>query len=176
PSFVVRDLDLFNDTFQTTPFFRDDNFNSPLGDSSVVQVSASKGYKQGSMFYRLNNGAFTSVPLAKCVPALPTFFFADVPPGSYAANTTLQYYYSVTDSQNTVATYPVDAVASQHYLSASILPVKYPTNLPLGCTDSLASVLFVNRFSGREPVNLLAQSLTNLGFKYDTWDVNGPTS
>jgi len=176
PSFVVRDIDLFNDTFQTTPFFKDDNFNSPLGDSAVVQVSASRGYKQGSMFYRLNGGAFNSVALQQCAPALPTFRFADVPPGSYPANTSLQYYFSVTDSTNTTATYPVDAVSNQHYLSASILPLKYPTNVPLGCTDSLASILFVNRFTGREPQVYNAQTLTSLGYKFDTWDVNGPTS
>jgi len=176
PSFVVRDIDLFNDTFQTTPFFRDDNFNSPLGDSAVVQVSASRGYKQGSMFYRLNGGAFNSVALQNCAPALPTFFFGDVPPGSYPANTSLQYYFSVTDSTNTSATYPIDALSNQHYLSASILPMKTAINLPLGCSDSLASILFVNRFVGREPLAQIPQTLTSLGYKFDTWDVNGPTS
>lgn len=176
PSFVVRDIDLFNDTFQTTPFFRDDNFNSPLGDSAVVQVSASHGYKQGSMFYRFNNGAFNSVALQHCAPALPTFFFGDVPAGSYPANTTVQYYFSVTDSQNTTATYPVDAITNQHYLSASILPVKTATNPTLGCTDSLATILFVNRFTGREPATYITQTLSSLGYKYDTWEVNGPTS
>jgi len=187
PSFVVPDnagtnniplpgVDLFNDTFRTTPFFKDDNFNSPLGDSAVVQVSASRGYKQGSMFYRFNGGAFNSTALQRCAPALPTFFFADVPPGSYPANTTMQYYFSVTDSANATATYPVDAIANSDYLSASILPVKYPTNLPLGCTDSLASILFVNHNVGREPQPYIAQTLTSLGYKFDTWDVNGPTS
>ena len=176
PAFVVRDLDLFNDTFQTTPFFRDDNFNTPLGDSAVVQVSTSRGYKQGSMFYRLNGGAFNSVPLTNCMPALPTHYFADVPPASYPANTTLQYYFSVTDSQNVTVTYPSDAISSQNYRSASILPVKTAINLPLGCVDSLASILFVNHFIGREPQSTLAQTLTSLGYKYDTWEVNGPTS
>ena len=176
PNFIVRDIDLFNDTFQTTPFFRDDNFNSPLGDSAVVQVNASRGYKQGSMFYRLNGGAFNSVPLQHCAPALPTYFFGDVPAASYAANTTIQYYFSATDSQNTTATYPVDAIASQHFLSASILPVKTAISLPNGCTDSLASVLFVNHFSGREPQTYMATALNSLGMKYDTWEVNGPSS
>jgi hypothetical protein len=176
PSFVVRDIDLFNDTFQTTPFFVNDNFNSPLGDSSVVQVSTSRGYKQGSMFYRLNGGAFNSVALQKCHPALPNHYFADVPAGSYAANTTMQYYYSVTDSTNTVATYPTDATTNQHYLSASILPVKTAINLPLGCSDSLATVLFVNHVAGREAQTYVSQTLTSLGYKYDTWEVNGPTS
>ena len=173
---MVRDLDLFNDTFQTTPFFLDDNFNTPLGDSAVVQVSASRGYKTGSMFYRINNGAFNSVPLQVCAPALPTFKFGDVPAGSYPANSTLQYYFSVTDSTNATATYPTDAVTNQHYLSASILPVKTATNPTLGCTDSLASILFVNRFSGREPQTYITQTLSSLGYKYDTWDVNGPSS
>jgi len=176
PNFVVRDLDLFNDTFQTTPFFRDDNFNSPLGDSSVVQVSASRGYKTGSMFYKLNSGSFISVPLQICLPAIPNSRFADVPAGSYPANTTLSYYYSVTDSQNVTATYPADAVTNSHYLSASILPVKTAINLPNGCSDSLATILFVNRFIGREPLTQLTQTLTSLGYKYDTWEVNGPTS
>ncbi len=176
PGFVVRDIDLFNDTFQTSPFFKDDNFNSPLGDSAVVQVSASRGYKQGSMFYRLNGGAFTSTPLQHVAPALPTFFFADVPAASYPPNTTLEYYFSVTDSMNTISTYPTDAISNSHYRSASILPVKTATNLSLGCTDSLASILFVNHFAGREPQTYLAQSLTSLGYKYDTWEVNGPTS
>ncbi len=109
-------------------------------------------------------------------PALPTFRFGDVPAGSYAANTTLQYYFSVTDSLNQTATYPIDATTNQHYLSASILPLKSATNPSLGCTDSLASILFVNRFIGREPVAQIPQTLTTLGYKYDTWEVNGPTS
>jgi flagellar hook capping protein FlgD len=176
PNFIVRDIDLFNDTFQTTPFFSNDNFNSPLGDSAVVQVNASHGYKLGSMFYRLNNGAFNSVPLQRSAPALPTYFFADVPAGSYPANTTLQYYFSATDSLNTVATYPLDAITNQHYLSASVLPTKTAINIPNGCVDSLASVLFVNHFSGREPQTYIATALTSLGMKYDTWEVNGPSS
>jgi hypothetical protein len=176
PGFVVRDIDLFNDTFQTTPFFRDDNFNSPIGDSAVVQVSASKGYKNGFMYYRLNGGSFNSVPLQKSLPALPTHYFADVPPGSYPANTTIEYYFAATDSLNATAYYPADAITNQRYRSASILPVKTAINLPLGCTDSLASILFVNHFVGREPVNYFGSALTSLGFKYDTWEVNGPTS
>jgi hypothetical protein len=55
PIFVQRDLDLFNDTFRTTPFFGNDNFNTPLGDSAVVQVTTSRGYKNGFMYYRFNN-------------------------------------------------------------------------------------------------------------------------
>lgn len=176
PSFAVRDIDLFNDTFQTTPFFRDDNFNSPLGDTTVVQVSTSRGYKNGFMFYRLNGGSFNSVPLQRSAPALPNHYFADVPPGSYPANTTLEYYFAATDSQNATAYYPVDAITNQRYRSASILPVKTPIYLPLQCTDSLASILFVNHFAGREAQTYMTQNLTALGYKYDTWEVNGPTS
>jgi len=176
PSFIVRDLDLFNDTFQTTPFFRDDNFNTPLGDSAVVQVSASRGLQSANMFYRLNGGSFNSVPLQKCLPALPTHFFADVPPGSYAPNTTVEYYFAATDSQNSTAYYPSDAITNQRYRSASILPVKHPINLPLQCSDSLASILFVNHFAGREAQTYMTQNLNMLGMKYDTWEVNGPTS
>ena len=176
PGFVVRDIDLFNDTFQTTAFFRDDNFNTPLGDTTVVQVSASHGYKNGFMYYRLNGGSFNSVPLQRVAPALPTHFFADVPPGNYPANTTLEYYFAATDSQNTTAYFPSDAITNQRYRSASILPVKTAINLPMGCSDSLASILFVNHFSGREPQVYMTNALSALGFKYDTWDVNGPSS
>jgi len=176
PNFIVRDIDLYNDTFQTTPFFRDDNFNTPLGDSTVVQVNASKGFKDGFMYYRLNGGSFNSVPLQKSLPALPTHFFADVPPGSYPPNTTLQYYFAATDSQNATAYYPTDAITNQRYLSASILPLKTAIYLPLGCVDSLASILFVNHFVGREPQNYFGSALTALGMKYDTWEVNAPTS
>src|SRR5258705_6610013 len=106
PSFVVRDIDLFNDTFQTTPFFRDDNFNTPLGDSTVVQVSASRGYKQGSMFYRLNGGAFHSVPPPLSAPALPTPFFSDVPPATFPGKKERQAHFSLTDTPNGDATHP----------------------------------------------------------------------
>jgi len=176
PSFIVRDLDLFNDTFQTTPFFRDDNFNTPLGDTAVVQVSASRGLKNSFMFYRLNGGSFNSVALQKCLPGLPTHFFADVPPGSYAANTTMEYYFAATDSQNATVYFPLDAITNQRYRSVSILPTKHPINLPLQCSDSLATILFVNHVSGREAQTYLTQAMDQLGMKYDTWEVNGPTS
>ena len=177
PRFAPRDLDTFQDAFFTSPYMgRDDNFNTPLGDSAVVQVNVSRGYKQGFMYYRMNGGSFTAVPLARSSPALPNVFYADVPPGSYPANTTVQYYFAVTDSQNTTGYYPEDAPNSQAYLSASILPVKSATNPALGCTDSLSSILFVNNNAGREPEPYLASALKAWGFKLDTWDVNGPSS
>jgi hypothetical protein len=176
PSFVVRDIDLFNDTFQTSPFFRDDNFNSPVGDSTVVNINASFGYQQGFMHYRTGTGAFSTVALQNVAPALPTRFFADVPAGIYPAGTTLQYYYSATDNLNATSYYPPDAVTAQHYLTASILPIKTATNPVGGCFDSLATILFVNHFSGRETSPRIADALKALGHKFDTWDVNGPSS
>jgi hypothetical protein len=176
PSFIVRDIDLFNDTFRTTPFFRDDNFNAPVGDTTVVNVNASFGYKQGFMYYRTGPGAFSTTPLARVAPALPTRFEADVPPGSYPAGTTLEYYFSATDSLNTTAYYPTDAITAQHYLTASILPVKTATNPAGGCFDSLATILYVNHFSGRETSPRIVDALKALGHKLDTWEVNGPSS
>ena len=72
PSFISRDIDLYQDSFFTTPFmYRDDNINTPVGDSVVVQVNASRGYKSGFMYYRLNNGSFSAIPLQMSTPALP---------------------------------------------------------------------------------------------------------
>jgi hypothetical protein len=176
PSFVVRDIDLFNDTFHTTPFFRDDNFNAPVGDTTVVNVNASFGYKQGFMYYRTGPGAFSSTPLARVAPALPTRFQADVPAGSYPAGTTLEYYFSATDSLNNTAYYPLDAITAQRYLTASILPVKTATNPAGSCFDSLATILYVNHFSGRETSPRIVDALKALGHKLDTWEVNGPSS
>jgi hypothetical protein len=176
PSFVVRDIDLFNDTFQTTPFFQTDNFNTAVGDTTVVNVNTPLGFKQGFMFYRTAPGAFSSTALQRVAPALPTRFQADVPSAIYPAGTTLEYYFSATDSSNNTATYPSDAVSAQHYLSASILPLKTATNPANSCFDSLATILFVNHFSGRETSPRIAETLTALGYKFDTWDVNGPSS
>jgi hypothetical protein len=177
PSFIVRDIDLFNDTFQITPFFANDNFNSPVGDSAVVNVNASFGYKNGAMFYRTSStGSFSSVPLVNVAPALPTRFYGDVPAGSYPAGTTLQYYFSATDSLNQTTYYPTNAPTTQQYLSASILPIKTATNPGMSCFDSLATVLFVNHFSGRETSPRISDALKSLGYKFDTWEVNGPSS
>ena len=176
PSIITRDIDLFNDTFKTTSFFVNDNFNTPLGDSAVVQVSASRGYKTGLMYYRFNGGSFSSTPLASSTPALPTFRYADVPAGNYPANTTLEYYFAVTDSLDQVSYAPANAPTAQKYFSASILPLKTAINPALSCFDSLATILFVNHFSGRETSPRIAEAMTALGYKFDTWDVNGPTS
>ena len=176
PSIITRDIDLYQDTFKTAAFFANDNINTPLGDSTVVQVSASRGYKSGFLFYRLNGGSFSSVPLAQSTPALPTFRYADVPAGNYPANTTVEYYFSVTDSIDQTADSPTNAPTLQRYYSASILPLKTATNPSLSCFDSLSTILFVNHFSGRETSPRMADALRGLGYKFDTWDVNGPTS
>lgn len=177
PTITGRDADLFQDTFETEPFmYRNDNFNTPVGDSAVVQVSATRGYKTGAMYYRLGSGSFTAVPLQASASSLPNSRYADVPAGSYPANSVLQYYFSVTDSQDVTAYYPWDAPNSQSYLSASILPLKSSTNPPLGCTDSLAHILFVNNFAGREKEATIATALKAWGYKFDTWDVQAPSS
>ncbi len=176
PIIIQRDLDLFQDTFQTTAFFNDDNINTPLGDSAVVQLNVPRGYKTGFMNYRINGGSFQAVPLAIGTPALSTFRYADLPPGNYPSNTTVEYYFAVTDSNNATSTLPVDAVDAQNYFSMSVLPIKTATNPALACFDSLASILFVNNFAGREPRPYIADALKALGYKFDTWDVNGSTS
>lgn len=176
PSFVPRDIDLFNDTFKTTAFFVNDNFNTPLGDSAVVQTNTSRGYKTGFMYYRFNSGSFSSAALQQADPALPNHRFADVPAGNYPAGTVLQYYFAVTDSVDSTAYLPKNAPTTQTYYSAAILPVKSATNPALGCTDSLAKILFVNNTYGRETEPTLAKAMTAQGYKFDTWDVNGPTT
>lgn len=176
PIIIQRDLDLFQDTFETTAFFKDDNINSALGDSAVVQVTSPRGYKNGFLHYRVSGGSFLSVPLVVAAPALPTIRYADVAPGNYPSNTFVEYYFSVTDSLNTTATLPADAIGGNQYFSVSVLPLKTATNPALACFDSLASILFVNNFAGREPKPYFAEALKGLGYKFDQWDVNGPTS
>ena len=176
PIFIQRDLDLFNDTFRTTAFFGNDNFNTPQGDSAVVQVSTSRGYKNGFMYYRFNNGSWSSVALTQSAPSLPTYRYADVPPLAYPAGTNLQYYFAVTDSADSVGYLPKNAPSTQTYFQAAILPLKTAINPVLGCTDSLAQILFINNNAGRETESSLAKAMTAQGYKFDTWDVNSPTS
>ena len=177
PIFVARDLDLFQDTFKTTAFFDGgDNFNTPVGDSAVIQVSTPRGYKNGFMHYRLNSGSWFSIPLQLSDPALPTFRYADVPMGNYPANSTLWYYFAVTDSTDSTSYLPTNAPSAQVFYSASVLPLKSAMNPALGCLDSLATILFVNNARGVETEATIAKALTAWGYKYDTWDVNSPTS
>jgi len=178
PVYTQRDLDLFQDTFKTTAFFKDDNFNTPLGDSAVVNVSTTRGYKSGFMYYRLvnNTTAWSSTPLLPSATALPTYHYADVPPGNYPAGSVLQYYFAVTDSVDSTAYLPAQAPQTATYFSASILPTKSAINPALGCTDSLAQILFVNNNNGQETAPLIASALSAQGYKFDTWDVLSPTT
>lgn len=176
PIFIQRDIDLFNDTFSTTAFFKDDNFNTALGDSAVVEVSCSRGYKTGFMYYRFNGGSWSSTPLGKSAAALPNLRYADVPAAAYPANTNLEYYFGVTDSTDATTYLPAGAITDGTYFQAAILPLKTATNPANACFDSLATVLFINNYSGREPKNLWADALKAQGYKFDTWDVNAPTS
>lgn len=176
PILIQRDLDLFQDTFHTTAFFQDDNVNSALGDSAVVQVTTPRGYKTGFMYYRVNGGSFQARPLTVVAPALPNLRYADVLPGNYPANSTVEYYFAVTDSLNQTTMLPWAAVDENEYFSMSVLPLKTPLNPNLACFDSLAPILFINNFAGREPKPYFAEALSALGFKYDVWDVNGPSS
>ncbi|HEU4334574.1 MAG TPA: FlgD immunoglobulin-like domain containing protein [Candidatus Eisenbacteria bacterium] len=176
PILIQRDLDLFQDTFQTSAFWNNDNINTPLGDSTVVQLNVAGGYKNGFLHYRLNGGSFAAVPLAVSSPALNTFRYGDLPAGNYPANTKVEYYFSVTDSQDVSATLPIDAVDAQNYFSMSVLPMKTAVNPALACFDSLAPILFVNNFVNREPRPYMADAMTALGYKFDTWNVLGPTS
>ena len=177
PIFIARDLDLFQDTFRTTAFFNGgDNFNTPVGDSAVIQVSTPRGYKNGFMYYRLNTGSWFSIPLQISDPAVPTFRYADVPMGNYPANSTLWYYFAVTDSTDSTSYLPTNAPSAQVFYSASILPVKSAINPSLGCTDSLATILFVNNARGVETEATMAKAMIAQGYKFDTWDVNAPTT
>ena len=176
PAFIQRDIDLFQDTFQTTPFFKDDNVNTALGDSAVIEVTTASGYKTGSMFWRRNGGSWNSTPLLPAATALPKLRYGDLPAGSMPANSLIEYYFTVTDNSDSTGWLPAGAKNGSAYFTVSILPLKTAINPTLGCFDSLATILMVNNNYGREPKNLLADALKGQGYKLDVWDVNGPTS
>ena len=170
PSIVVTELDLFQDTFNTAPFWADDNINTPSGDSTSVRLSASHGLKQATFFYSLNGGSFASLPLTPFGPSIPAAYSADVPAGSYARGTRVRYYFSVTDSLNATVTLPSDALAASHYFDATVLPaIQSPSGT---CAGDTAKVLYVNAFSGPGGGASMDQSLTSLGLRFDRYDVN----
>jgi hypothetical protein len=172
PSIFAAEDDLFQDTFNTAPFFGTDNFNTPHGDSTSVRLSASRGLKLASFFYSLNGGSFTSLPLVAFGPSIPTAYSSDVPAGTYARGTQLRYYFSVTDSQNAVATLPSDALAASHYFTATVLPaIQSPSG---SCGGNTATVLYVNAYSGLDGAASMDQGLTSLGLRFDRYDVNAP--
>jgi len=172
PSIVATELDLFQDTFNTTPFWADDNINTPSGDSTSVRLSASRGLKLASFFYSVNGGSFASLPLVPFGPSIPAAYSADVPAGSYARGTRIRYYFSVTDSQNTTVTLPSDALAASHYFNATVLPaIQSPSGT---CAGDTAKVLYVNAFTGPDGGASMDQGLTALGLRFDRYDVNAP--
>src|SRR5258705_9388550 len=83
PSIVASEQDLFQDTFNTAPFWANDNINTPSGDSTSVRLSASRGLKQATFFYSLNGGSLSSLPLPPFRASIPSPHFAHVPPGSH---------------------------------------------------------------------------------------------
>ena len=173
PSIAVVEGNLYNDTFKTTPFFGNDNFNTPNGDSVAVSIGAARGLKSASLLYSLNGAAFNTIALTKVGSSAPNYY-GDVPAGSYARGSDLRYYFSATDSMNAVVTLPTDAVASSHYYRATVLPaIQTASGL---CADDTARVLYVNASAGPDAQTGITQSLTALGARYDRFDVNAATS
>lgn len=174
PSVSASEQDLFQDTFNTAPFFVNDNFNTPSGDSASVRLSASRALKQASFLYSLNGGSFTSLPLTPFGPSIPTAYSSDVPAAAYARGTQLRYYFSVTDSLNATATLPSDALSASHYFTATVLPaIQTPSGT---CGGNTATVLYVNAYSGLDGSTSMDQSFTALGLRFDRYDVNAPAN
>jgi len=174
PSIVASEEDLFQDTFKTTAFHSNDNFNTPRGDSVSVRLSASRGLKAAQFFYSLDGGAFLSLPLTPYGAAIPSAYSADVPAGAYARGTTLRYYFAVTDSLDATATLPLDALSASHYLNATVLPAIQSASGT--CAGNTANVLYVNAYAGVDPSPSMDQTLSALGLRYDRYDMNAPTS
>src|SRR5687767_1192627 len=174
PSLSTSESSLFQDTFQTSPFFGNDNFNTPRGDSTAVRVAAGNGLQQ-ALFHRSINGTpFVATALTPVGAAAPDIFYADVPAGSYARGTVLRYYFSATDNLGNTVTLPVDAVTAGHYFTASVLPgIFAPT---AACPGDSARVLYVNAFAGPEGGTGIDQSLAALGIRYDRFDVNAASA
>jgi hypothetical protein len=172
PTLSASEIDLFNDTFLTTAFYKDDNFNTARGDSLAVRVGASRGLQSASLYYRLNGGSFSSVPLAPVGSLAPGVYYADAPPGSYPRGTVIQYYFAATDSLNETATLPLDALSASHYFEATVLPA-VQSAAPF-CPGDSANVLYVNGAYGAASPTVLDPSLTALGLRYDRYDINAP--
>ena len=170
PSLAAVETDLFQDTFRTTAFFGNDNFNTPLGDSTVVQAGAAEGLQAVTFHYSLNNAAFVPTPMTRV--GTTNRWFADVPAGAYARGTQLRYYFSATDLVNAVATLPLDAIPAQHYFRATVLPAIH--SVSGGCPDDTARILYVNAVSGPDGTTPIEQSLAALGARFDRFDVNAP--
>lgn len=174
PSITAGEADLYQDTFQTTPFFATDNINTPRGDSLVVRVAASRGLKTKFLHYSLNGGGFTSTPLVPTGGSAPNAFQGDVPPGTYPRGTVVRYYFSATDSLDETVTLPPDAVAASHYFSVSVLPsIQAASGL---CAGDSARVLYVNSEAPIDGTPGIAEGLAAIGLRYDRYDVNAAAS
>ncbi len=171
PALSTTESNLFQDTFRTTAFLGDDNFNTPLGDSTTVRIGAAEGLQAANLVRSIGGGPFTQVPLTPVGAAAPDIYFGDVPAGASPRGTTIRYYFSATDMTNATATLPVDAVQAQHYFTATILPAQFTPPTP-NCPTDTARVLYVNSYAGLDAVTGVDQSLAALGIRYDRYDVN----
>ncbi|MEK7314616.1 MAG: FlgD immunoglobulin-like domain containing protein [Candidatus Eisenbacteria bacterium] len=170
PSITTTEADLFQDTFQTTPFFADDNINTPKGDSLVVRVAASRGIKETLLHYSVNGVPFTTTPLTPTGGSALNAFYADVPGGTYPRGSVVRYYVSATDSLDAAMTLPLDALAASHYFSVSVLPaIQAASGL---CAGDTARILYVNSEAPLDGAPGLEQGLTALGLRFDRYDVN----
>jgi len=175
PSLSTSESSLLNDTFQTTAFFGNDNFNTPRGDSTTVRIGASNGLSLAQFWTSLNGAPFTATPLTPVGAAAPDLYYGDVAAGNYPRGTQLRYYFSATDGLGARVTLPADAEAGAgHYFTATVLPAIFsPTS---SCTNDSAPVLYVNAFSGPDGTTGMDQSLAALGIRYDRFDVNAAAS
>ena len=174
PSITATEADFFQDTFQTTSFFANDNINTPKGDSLVVRLAASRGLKSALLHASVNGGVFTTTPLAPTGGSAQNAYFADVPAGAYARGTVIRYYLSATDSLDEIVTLPFDAVAASHYFSVSVLPaIQTASGL---CTGDSARILYVNSEAPLDGTPGIAQGLGMLGLRFDRYDVNAASS
>lgn len=171
PALSTTESNLFQDTFRTTAFLGNDNFNTPLGDSTTVRIGAAEGLQTASLWRSIGGGPFTQVTLTPVGAAAPDIFYGDVPAGALPRGTTLRYYFSATDNTSATTTLPVDAVQAQHYFTATILPASFTPPTP-NCPSDTARVLYVNSYAGPGAITAVDESLAALGIRYDRYDVN----
>jgi len=174
PSIATTEADLFQDTFQTSPFFANDNINTPKGDSLVVRVAASRGVKASLLHYSIGGAPFATTPLVTTGGSALNAFYADVPAGTYPRGTVVRYYVSATDSLDETVTLPSDALAASHYFSVSVLPAIQPASGI--CAGDSARILYVNSEAPVDGSPGLEQGLTALGLRFDRYDVNAAVS
>lgn len=172
PVISTSESSLMNDTFRTTAFLGNDNFNTPRGDSTTVRIAASLGLTDTRFYWSINGAPFSSSAMTPVGAAAPDLYYGDVPAGAYPRGSALRYYFSATDAANAVVTLPIDAPG--HTFTATVLPAVFtPT---VACPGDSARVLYVNAFAGPEGGTGVDQSLAALGIRYDRFDVNAATA